>query len=101
MYREEKYLFVEDVTPTYTVIHEFNQKRVDYYGNLDSEGNFLPWPNSRPTVYSEGGSPGIIRQQHHYLFEAERIDEKVYEFRSGRLIPGRVNGVMVHGADWL
>src|SRR5436190_18239805 len=54
-------------------------------GKLDKKGNFLPdrrWVNLRGASYS-GGPPATMLNSPD--------DEPVYEFRSGRLVKGRID----------
>jgi hypothetical protein len=80
----EEYEFVEDTTPLIEVIHG----RTVSIGKLDAAGNFIPdkryFQAFRTDRGVTGSPPGTL---------INWAQKRVYEFRSGRLVPGDIDGM--------
>src|SRR4051812_21820442 len=82
---EDGYRFVPDTDRFVALRYERDSVKSLSIGKLDRKGNFLPDP--RMMNLRGGGSSGVPP----FTMINSHDDEPVYEFRSGRLIKGRID----------
>ncbi|HZU39191.1 MAG TPA: hypothetical protein VFA18_24915 [Gemmataceae bacterium] len=79
------YTFVQDLRPRYMM--DYDDTVV--WGHLDAAGNLVPDPGE--AVNGAGGFGLTTARQFVYLTRPTKPNEVVYEFRSGKLIPGTID----------
>lgn len=82
MHEEGDFIFVEDLNPYVALIRD----RSFILGHLDSEGNFLPSGKLEKYAVGQPFSGPAFRELNSVPTASSSM--RVYEFRSGRLIPG-------------
>ena len=103
-YRPFPYVFVQDLTPR--IHHKWGEKV--YVGNLDTYGRFIPDPLVPPQEPEKFA--GIVPNSRPLMLGPDGRRE-VYEFRAGRLVPGKltdddrfvpqVGGLIIHIRDYV
>ena len=84
---QDNYVFVEDISQTCVMGTVISHKFVLYYGNLDKAGNFLFSRHVLPTTHLDR-MPSLLSNRIRRPFFAIQQNKPVYEYRSGRLVPG-------------